>query len=178
MLLRLTVRNLVPEISLKRVDFLGHEASESLGEHPRVTLAKACVEARPAEEQHLFMRLENLPADVNAIHIGLYMHEKDTTRQSQSAEWELKHGERRLHSGTIIHGQQPERAVRIYRLEPQEPRRADATIVLKRGPISFGANGVPLARYWTIYNVAQFGLIWNNYVSVSESDADPVPPQG
>ena len=40
MLLHLSLQNLVPEIAIKKVDFLGHEDSEKLNEHPQVALVR------------------------------------------------------------------------------------------------------------------------------------------
>ena len=111
------------------------------------------------------------------VTIDLYMHDRDNSNQDKSAAWELKHGERELHGGsTVLIAKEPERSMRIFTIEPERPKwtRRNGCIVLKRGP--FGSNGHPCARYWMIYNVSNVGHIWDNSVSVSESDPDPALP--
>lgn len=171
MKLTLYLKNLVPAVTLTRVDFLGSQRQEDL-RHGRLDMVHSLMRQEAKLDDNLTFQLELLPADVSEMAVKLL---KNT---EASASWYLNHGTRYL-LGCIISFPAVAGYGGSHVVETNVPRYDElATIVFKRSPLCFDSDGRLLARTWTICHTAKVGKIWKNSVSVSERDPDPVQPAG
>lgn len=158
MKLTLSFKNLIPAITLTRVDFLGNELKEDLHQG-RLNVA----------QDRITLQLELLAADVNEMVVKLL---KDT---GASASWALTHGKRYL-AGCIITFPSVAGYGGSHVVDYHVPRYNElATIVFKRSPLRFDSDGRLEARTWTICHDSKSGKVWDNSVSVNENDPDPHP---